>query len=144
MESIVVGRWFVNIALVILMLPVAAGGVLLTHHSLAATPPDIRAVSTLPLGTSTWSIRHDGRRRTFRIYVPKSAVGPGEAPMVVMLHGGFGSGKQAEKAYGWDQLAENEGIVVLYPDGLRRTWNAGDCCGYAARKNVDDVGFISA
>ena len=27
---------------------------------------------------------------------------------------------------------------------MRYTWNADNCCGYAHRQNVDDVGFISA
>jgi polyhydroxybutyrate depolymerase len=26
---------------------------------------------------------------------------------------------------GWDELAEREGVVVAYPEGLDRTWNAG-------------------
>jgi len=33
---------------------------------------------------------------------------------------------------------------VVYPDGLDRTWNAGSCCGVAARSGVDDVAFVTA
>jgi polyhydroxybutyrate depolymerase len=61
-----------------------------------------------------------------------------------MLHGGYGTGAQAEKDYGWDQLAERQRFIVAYPDGYRRAWNSGMCCGAPHARNVDDVGFISA
>jgi polyhydroxybutyrate depolymerase len=62
----------------------------------------------------------------------------------VMLHGGFGSGEQAEGAYHWDSEADNGHFLVAYPDGLNRAWNAGTCCGEPQRTNLDDVGFITA
>jgi polyhydroxybutyrate depolymerase len=36
-----------------------------------------------------------------------------------MLHGGFGTGTQAERAYGWDALAREARFVLAYPDGSR-------------------------
>lgn len=81
--------------------------------------------------------------RTYRLYIPANL--PAAAPLVVMLHGGFGSAEQAERAYGWDQLADSAKFVVAYPDGVLRAWNAGGgCCGFPARSGVDDVGFVSA
>jgi polyhydroxybutyrate depolymerase len=45
-----------------------------------------------------------------------------------------------------DSVADEEGFVVVYPDGTGPvpTWNAGECCGFAAREDVDDVGFVVA
>ena len=84
-----------------------------------------------------------GLDRSYRIYIPPGAKSP--APLVVMLHGGFGSAQQAERAYGWDQLADNAKFVVAYPDGEGRAWNTnGGCCGRPGREGVDDVGFINA
>ncbi len=81
--------------------------------------------------------------RTYRLYVPAGL--PSPAPLVVMLHGGFGSAQQAERAYGWDQLADTAKFVVAYPDGLGRAWNSGGgCCGRSSKDGVDDVGFITA
>jgi polyhydroxybutyrate depolymerase len=37
-----------------------------------------------------------------------------------------------------------ENFIVVYPDGVRRTWNAGECCGPAEKMNVDDLGFFDA
>ncbi|GAA1273642.1 PHB depolymerase family esterase [Kitasatospora nipponensis] len=66
-------------------------------------------------------------------------------PLVVMLHGGFGSGRQAEQAYGWDAEADRHGYLVAYPDGIDHAWAAGGgCCGVPAATGVDDVGFVSA
>lgn len=65
------------------------------------------------------------------------------APLVVMLHGGYGDGEQAERAYQWDTEADRERFLVAYPDGLVRAWNAGTCCGFPAHANVNDVGFIT-
>jgi polyhydroxybutyrate depolymerase len=84
-----------------------------------------------------------GLDRSYRLYVPAGL--PAVAPLVVMLHGGFGSAEQAERAYGWNQLADREKFVVVYPDGVGRAWNAGGgCCGRPAREGLDDVGFIGA
>lgn len=85
-----------------------------------------------------------GIDRTYHLYRPSSIPQTQKAPLVVMLHGGYGTGAQAEKDYGWDQLAEREHFIVAYPDGVRRSWNAGMCCGQAHSRNVDDVAFITA
>jgi polyhydroxybutyrate depolymerase len=61
-----------------------------------------------------------------------------------MLHGGFGSGLQAERSYGWDAEANGGQFVVAYPDGFRRAWNTGGgCCGQPAARGIDDVAFIT-
>ncbi|MDQ2826283.1 MAG: hypothetical protein M3Y04_04910, partial [Actinomycetota bacterium] len=44
----------------------------------------------------------------------------------------------------FDHEAAAGGFVVAYPDGVDQTWNAGYCCGNAARDAVDDVRFLSA
>jgi polyhydroxybutyrate depolymerase len=97
----------------------------------------------LPLGSSTHSIDVGGLNRGYRVYVP---AGLGKnAPLVVMLHGGYGSARQAERSYGWDKLADENHFVVVYPDGRNHAWNAaGGCCGTPAAEHVDDVSFITA
>ena len=54
-----------------------------------------------------------------------------------------------EKFSGFSALADREKFLVLYPDGMGlfgylQHWNAGHCCGKAAKDKVDDVGFIAA
>jgi polyhydroxybutyrate depolymerase len=98
--------------------------------------------STFTEGSSAHAMTFGGLDRGYRLYVPDGVAAP--APLVVMLHGGFGSAQQAERAYGWDELADGAKFVVAYPDGVGRAWNVGGCCGLPARDGVDDVGFISA
>jgi polyhydroxybutyrate depolymerase len=95
-------------------------------------------------GTSIHTIKLARHDRNYRLHKPAGVLG--SARLVIMLHGGFGSAEQAERSYGWDQLADSEKFVVAYPDGLNRAWNVdgGGCCGRPAHENVDDVAFISA
>ena len=86
---------------------------------------------------------YQGIDRTFHVYRPEGLSKERAVPLVVMLHGGFGSGAQAERAYHWDESAQKYGFVVLYPDGVNHAWNAGTCCGTPAREGIDDVGFLS-
>ncbi|AGZ46200.1 polyhydroxybutyrate depolymerase [Actinoplanes friuliensis DSM 7358] len=98
--------------------------------------------AALPVGKSSAKLAVDGRDRTYLLYRPASA--RANAPLVIVLHGAVGTGRQAEESYGWDAEADKGGFVVAYPDGVNRTWNASkDCCGVAARDDVDDVGFIT-
>jgi polyhydroxybutyrate depolymerase len=93
-------------------------------------------------GKSAGSMTVGGQQRTYRLYRPAGLTSA--APLVIVLHGAAGSGRQAEDAYGWDAEADSGKFLVAYPDGIGHTWNVdSDCCGVAARDNVDDVGFIT-
>jgi polyhydroxybutyrate depolymerase len=95
-----------------------------------------------PVGTSTGSMTIGGLNRTYRVYRPAGV--STSAPLVMVLHGAFGTGKQAEDSYGWDPEADTGKFLVVYPDGTNRTWDADpDCCGKAAANHVDDVAFLS-
>ncbi len=88
-------------------------------------------------------MEHSVGGRTYLLTVPADV--PANAPLVIMLHGGFGSGSQAEKSYGWDELAASQGFIVAYPNGEGRAWNAGGgCCGAPGRDGSDDVAFIAS
>ncbi|MEO3855452.1 PHB depolymerase family esterase [Acrocarpospora sp. B8E8] len=101
------------------------------------------AGEAIPAGRSDHTIVVGGLTRTFHLYRPDSL--PAAVPLVVMLHGGFGSGAQAERDYGWDTMADTGGFVVAYPDGFGRAWNAGaGCCGRPGTQDVDDVAFVAA
>lgn len=93
----------------------------------------------------------DGRDRTYRLYVPSTLPADTPAPLLVALHGGTGSGRQFQATSGFDALAEANGFLVAFPDGIGvgpgadalRTWNGGSCCGPAAAQQVDDVAFVA-
>jgi polyhydroxybutyrate depolymerase len=95
-------------------------------------------------GTSRHIINVDGHDRVYRLHKPTGL--PASAALVIVLHGGFGTGDYAERNYGWNQLADSQKFVVAYPNGLNRAWNVNGagCCGKPAKAGIDDVGFISA
>jgi poly(3-hydroxybutyrate) depolymerase len=41
----------------------------------------------------------DDRNRTFTVYVPPGYRSDQPSPVVLLFHGGFGTGQQAQKAY---------------------------------------------
>jgi polyhydroxybutyrate depolymerase len=85
------------------------------------------------------------RERAYVLYRPEALARKAPVPLVVMLHGGLGSAEQAQASYGWNVEAAARGFVVVYPEGEDRTWNAGGgCCGPAAKRQIDDVGFLDA
>jgi polyhydroxybutyrate depolymerase len=109
-----------------------------------ALPADEHLPSGFVTGTSIHTIKVHNSDRSYRLYKPAGL--PASAPLVVMLHGGLASAAQAERAYGWDALADSGKFVVAYPEGLNHAWNTngGNCCGPSAKDGVDDIAFIGA
>jgi polyhydroxybutyrate depolymerase len=98
-----------------------------------ATPPAVASTRTVELGSGPTG-------RTALVHRPGGERGP--MPLVVVLHGAFGTPEQTRAATSWDALADREGFVVAYPAGAGRTWNAGRCCGLAHAHDIDDVDFL--
>jgi len=98
------------------------------------------------LEAKCFALEHGGVERTFRLYVPPRAQGP--LPLVVVLHGGGGSGAGMEwlTQGGFNRIADRDGAVVVYPDGIGKGWNDGrtDMRSEAVKEAVDDVGFLRA
>lgn len=126
-----------RIAVALAAVVVLVGGCFGGGHAVGSPEP-----TTIPVGKSSQHLEWAGADRTFHVYRPQGLTGA--APLVVMLHGGFGSGAQAESAYHWDSEADKGHFLVAYPDGQGRAWNAGSCCGNPSQTNLDDVGFIGA
>ena len=85
------------------------------------------------------------------MHVPPAAAQGEALPVVFSFHGGGGNAAQHRDWIGLDRVADRGGFVAVYPFGSGRlservllTWNAGACCGYAARERVDDVGATLA
>lgn len=97
-----------------------------------------------PVGLSLdLSLSHDGETRSYDVLRPLGSVGKA-APLVVDLHGAGSNGDQQRLISGWQAIAESDGLVVVWPDGIANVWNGGTCCGSAVTNDVDDVGFILA
>ncbi len=87
------------------------------------------------------SIYSEGIKRSFVIHVPEKTVESG-LPLVIVLHGHGGTGKQIMKSTGFNDISDREKFIAVYPDGIKKNWNDG-----REKKDdtkYDDVGFISA
>ncbi len=106
---------------------------------------------SLPTGQTTRTLTHDGIQRSYILYVPASYNSAKPVAVVLVFHGGTGNGERAVRRSGFNEVADQNGFIVVYPNGTSRlsndillTWNGGTCCGFAQEKNVDDVGFVRA
>jgi len=99
-------------------------------------------------GVINITVRHDGLKRTALVRIPPQVDEGRPLPVVLNFHGGGGNAVSQERYVHMDALADREGFIVVYPNGTGvfqeslLTWNAGTCCGVAARQEVDDVGFV--
>ena len=86
---------------------------------------------------------HAGRTRSYRLHLPPRI--SETRALVMVLHGGGGTGRQMERHSGFSKLADEQGFVVVYPEGVDKSWNdgRGDSISTAHRENLDDVGFLS-
>ena len=98
------------------------------------------------------SVRETIEDRSFIAYIPNSYDNRKGLPLLIVKHGGFGSGSQIKNYIGLEPFADQYGFIVAYLDGTQvagklppkfKGWNAGECCGQPQAKKVDDVGFIS-
>ena len=80
----------------------------------------------------------EGISRSARVYVPASYTPGTPAPLVFNLHGYTSNAQQQEFYSQMNAVADTAGFIVVYPDGIAATWNAG-----FGLVNTNDVGFIS-
>jgi polyhydroxybutyrate depolymerase len=85
-----------------------------------------------------------GRSRTFVRHIPPGYTGRTPVPVVIDFHPLGGTGASWKGSTGWGALADREGFIMIWPDGVSNSWNAGRCCRTAFEQNIDDVGFTRA
>ncbi len=103
-----------------------------------STTTIIQAQSGDPV-EQTWLF--DGRVRSYELHDPEGLSAP--APLVIALHGRGDDGLGMEALTHFDELADREGFMVAYPDGLKNEWNfVRGVHGYDMSQ--DDTAFLVA
>lgn len=104
---------------------------------------EARQSAPLGPGDRRGSLMVDGRSRTYLVHVPASQAAKA-LPLVLVFHGGYGTGAIAAQMSDFNRHADREQFFVVYPDGIEQSWNDGRGTTPADRQAIDDVGFVSA
>ncbi|HEU5075638.1 MAG TPA: PHB depolymerase family esterase, partial [Polyangiaceae bacterium] len=107
-----------------------------------AVAPTTCSARTLAPGDNERSVVVGNTARNYVVHVPEDLTGDTAVPLIVDFHtlGGVPSG-EAENS-GYRELADQEGLIVAWPEGIEGAWNIGPCC--TTSRDVDDVAFARA
>lgn len=93
-------------------------------------------------------MRFGGRARAYFVHLPPDYDAQRQTPVVFMLHGRIGNGRGAAALSGMNAVADSNGFIVVYPDGIGGEWTEHmDLVDPAASRRSrapDDVAFITA
>jgi polyhydroxybutyrate depolymerase len=88
------------------------------------------------------TIIHDGITRNHITYVPSGYVPGNAVPLVFVMHGFTQSAEAIMNVTGFNDLAEDQGFIVAYPNGVNNGWNTSS--PFPGGSTADDVGYIGA
>ena len=91
-----------------------------------ATGADASGKIEVKVGLNGHRIMVDGIEREVLVYAPESALKREAAPMVLFFHGSNQTGKLAFENFGWREVADREGLIVVYPTALNYCFRVDD------------------
>lgn len=99
-------------------------------------------------GLKDYEIAWEGRTRTFLVYYPLEEHKEKALPVLFVIHGGGGTAQAliTSTRNRFNELADTDGFIVVYPEGFEKQWNDGrDVQGIVTAwdEDIDDVGFIA-
>lgn len=97
--------------------------------------------STLGPNFESKKLSHRGKKREYLLYTPQNHDQKIPMPLVIGFHGGKTSNARFAVTSQFHRLAEQEGFLVAYPNGIETNWNDGRG---TANPDVDDVGFVTS
>jgi polyhydroxybutyrate depolymerase len=74
----------------------------------------------MPSGETTHSLNYDGLERSYILYVPASVNSSQPVPVIFVFHGGTGNAESAIRMSGVNEIADQNGFLVVYPNGTGR------------------------
>jgi polyhydroxybutyrate depolymerase len=118
----------------------------------AAPPENPPEEPEAPCGELAWAkgqsttveLEHGGVKRSYVAYVGKDVDASARVPLLVNIHG-LNNSPALQAAFSqMNPQADKRNLIVVYPQGIQASFNAGTCCGPAQQQGVDDLGFMRA
>ena len=107
-----------------------------------STLPAVLFLALPAIAQVNGTITHDGLTRNHITYVPTSYVPGTTVPLVFVMHGFTQSAEAIMNVTGFNALAEDQGFIVAYPNGVNNGWNTSS--PFPGGSTADDVGYIGA
>ena len=98
---------------------------------------DSQPVPNVQTGKMTKELIVNGTTREYIIYVPENYTGTSSLPLLLSFHGLTSNMEFNFNYTNFDQLAENENFIVVYPNGIDNSWTVNS-------SNNPDIDFIEA
>ncbi|MBW4469547.1 MAG: hypothetical protein KME45_03985 [Stenomitos rutilans HA7619-LM2] len=119
----------------------AAEKVTLTQNETAPAAQPMSAFAHQPAKTDFMGgLIDQGIRRTYYLHTPPTYKAGQPLPLVLAFHESEGTGKDMATHTGLNQLADQEGFIIVYPDGINAKWNVSGQAG----TQEDNVAFVQA
>ena len=90
------------------------------------------------------SITVDGLKRTYTAVLPDRPRSRASWPVIFAFHPAAAKGGWMWRRTKLHKTPGGNRYVIVYPDGYYPTWNAGDCCGKAHARQINDLKFFNA
>lgn len=84
------------------------------------------------------SLMHDGLTRSYVYYTPDQITAP--LPLLIAMHGYTQTASTIMGFSEFNQLADEQNFMVVYPQGIGNSWSVD----FGGGSTADDVGFINA
>ena len=81
--------------------------------------------------------------RKYRVHLPANYDKTQPVPLVLAFHMYTGSGRTMEWLTHLNKIADQEGFMVVYPDGYKASWADGSNQYAADQAYIDDFAFVS-
>jgi len=95
-----------------------------------------------------FTMNWDGYERLYLVHLPPKEKRQQAMPLLFHLHGGGGTARSnVGLTFGrFNELADRDGFILVYPQGIEKNWNDGRKLEAvkAWKEDIDDVGFIVA
>jgi len=119
--------------------------VLVILTSLSCRTSNVPSVSEDAKSAIRKTLLFQNRLRNYFLHLPPAEKMNKPMPVLFNIHGGGGKAKTTPgfTFYRFNEIADKEGFIVVYPDAVDKNWNDGRSENLKPEnRDVDDVGFI--